>query len=90
MWTWVRGVNVRKTCIGYVLISRSFEDRLRNLNALRGARGGMSDHYLVEAKLKVKTRYWRGRTEGGGMRGGVEVIKAREIGQKESKKSFRE
>ena len=58
--TWVSKINGEKKLIYYVLISRLFENKLKDLNVLRGAAGVMSDHYFVEAKLKVVTKYWGG------------------------------
>ena len=47
MYTWVSEVNgENKTLIDYLLISRMFKFRLKDVNLLRG----MSDHFLVEAR----------------------------------------
>ena len=61
------GINGEKTVVNYVLISKILEDRLKNVNVLRGVTGGISDH-LVEAKLKVKSSYSGGRREGDGIK----------------------
>ena len=47
----------------YVLISSKDKKRLLDVNVL-GVHGGMSDHFLVEGKLKVRYK-WEKRREGG-------------------------
>ena len=60
-----------------LLLRRVFKDRLKDVNALRVEVGGISDHYLVEAKLKIKTRHWGGKGEGEGMRVGDQCMGTR-------------
>ena len=43
-----------RTFVDIVLLSKLFMDRLKDADILRGTREGMSDHYLVEVKVKVK------------------------------------
>ena len=63
----------------YVLISSKWKERLIDVNVLRGVHGGISDHFLVEGRLKVMYR-WNKRREGGGER---ELIKLSELGKSE-------
>ena len=49
-----------------MLINKISKDRLIDVNAIRGAAGDMSDHHLVAAKLKTKTRFQGGRRESEG------------------------
>ena len=51
----------------YVLVSSKYKERLLDVNVLRGVHVEMSDHFLVEGKLKVMYK-WRKRREGGGWR----------------------
>ena len=38
----------------YVLVDGKSKNLLEDVNVYRGAAGGMSDHYLVEAKVRMK------------------------------------
>ena len=61
-YTWVRMVGgqvVERALMDYVLINGGMRGRLLDVDVLRGEAGGLSDHYLVEAKLKVKGRWQR-------------------------------
>ena len=61
-YTWVRMVGgqvVERASMNYVLINGGMRGRLLDVDVLRGEAGGLSDHYLVEAKLKVKGRWQR-------------------------------
>ena len=80
--TWVSrigGERRDKALMDYVLISSKDKERLIDVNVLRGVHGGMSDHFLVEGRLKVKYK-WQKRREGGG---GREVIKLSELAKGE-------
>lgn len=37
----------------HVCVNRCAEERLMDMNVLRGATGGMSDHFLLEASVKL-------------------------------------
>ena len=67
-YTWLRLVEGRvvdKALMNYVLLPRRMLRRLLDVKVWRGEGGGMSDHFLVEARLKL-VGGWRsaGRTEG--------------------------
>ena len=82
--TWVRrggGETGDRALMDYVLISSKDKERLLDVNVLRGVHGGMSDHFLVEGKLKVKYK-WEKRREGEGERG-REMIKLSEFAKGE-------
>ena len=64
-----------RALMDYVLISSRDKERLIDVNVLRGVHGGMSDHFLVEGKLKVKHK-WVKRREGGS---GREMLKLSEF-----------
>ena len=53
-YTWVSGVNGERALLDYVCIRSCYKDRLLDVNVFRAIAGGISDHYLVEAKMKVK------------------------------------
>ncbi|XP_071512677.1 uncharacterized protein [Panulirus ornatus] len=52
-YTYVSRRDGQRALLDYVLIDRRAKERLLDVNVLRGATGGMSDHYLVEAKVKI-------------------------------------
>ena len=41
----------------YVLMSGKSRSKLLDVNLLRGESAGMSDHYLVEAKMRVNPNW---------------------------------
>ena len=53
-FAWKSGVNGQLALLDYVCVRVVDRERLIDVNVLRGAAGGMSDHYLVEIKLKIK------------------------------------
>jgi len=57
-YTWISGNGEQKALMDYVLIDRREKDKLTDVNVLRGAAGGLSDHHLVVWK-EVK-RMWKG------------------------------
>ena len=52
--TWVSGVNGERGLIDYICIRKKIRDRLLDVNVLRGSARGISDHFLVLAKIRVK------------------------------------
>ena len=55
-YTWERvahGRVVDRALMDFMIVSRRLRGRLLNVNVMRGAAGGMSDHYLVEGKMRV-------------------------------------
>ena len=63
---------VERSLINFVLISRRMEGRLLDVRVLRGEAGGMSEHLLIEGRMRVEQR-WTGNKRVGGGREGVEV-----------------
>jgi len=53
-YTWEREHGDERSLIDYVLTERKFKNRLVDVSVCRGAAGGMSDHYLVEAKVRME------------------------------------
>ena len=62
-WTWKSDINGEGALLDYVLVKGKDRVRLVDVNVLRGVGGGLSDHYLVEAKSKMGTSWKRDRTE---------------------------
>ena len=63
-YTWMRNDNERvvdRAMMDYVVVLRKVIGRLLNVRALRGEEGGMSDHFLVEGKLRVSMRWVKTR-----------------------------
>lgn len=61
-YTWVRQENGRvvdRALMDYVIVSKKGRDRLLDVRVLRGEGGGMSDHFLVEGRLRVGRRWVR-------------------------------
>ena len=55
-YTWLRMVEgkvVDKALIDYVLLKRQMVGRLLDVKVRSGVGGGMSDHFLVKARLKL-------------------------------------
>ncbi|XP_071539225.1 craniofacial development protein 2-like [Panulirus ornatus] len=52
-YTYVSRRDGQRALLDYMLIDRRAKERLLDVNVLRGATGGMSDHYLVEAMVKI-------------------------------------
>ena len=55
---------VDKALMDYVLVSRKVFHRLLDVRVLRGVGGGISDHFLVEGRLRVGGRVRRNRRIG--------------------------
>ena len=56
-YTWVKmahGAVVERALIDFVLISRRVVGRLLDVRVLRREVGGMSDHLLVEGRMRVE------------------------------------
>ena len=54
-YKWLRmaeGVVVDRALVDYVLLPKRMLGRLLDVNVWRGEGGGMSDHFLVEGRLK--------------------------------------
>ena len=88
-YTWervVRGEVVERALMDYVIISKKVWKRLLDVHVYRGAADGVSDHFLVEGRLKVigKWRRDRGRTEG------RKVVRVSELRKREKVVEFKE
>ena len=82
--TWVSRIEGDKALMDYVLISSKDKERLLDVNVLREVHGGMSDHFLVEGKLKVRYK-WEKRRDGSS---GREMIKLSEFAKGEKVPEF--
>ena len=74
-----------KSLIDYVLVDERCKRFLEDVNVYRGAARGMSDHYLVEAKVKMEGYFRRGREDEVRKR----VIKVRELEKEEVREEFK-
>ena len=68
----------------YVPVDEKRKNLLENVNVCRGAAGGMSDHYLVEAKVRMKGSRKRERGEVTAKR----VVRVSELEKEEVRKAF--
>ena len=88
-YTWfrrTRGEVVCEALMDYVVVQKKIRHRLIDVNVLRGAAGGMSDHYLVEGKVKVVPAWTRKKDEGGGR----EILKLDEFEKEEKVREYQE
>ena len=87
-YTWarvVRGRVVERALMDYVLITKRMTGRLKDVHVFRGLAGGMSDHFLVEAKVVV-AKEWASRV--GGCR--REIVKVEELYKPEKEREYQE
>lgn len=87
-YTWMRvdgGRVVDRAMMDYVVIMRRLVGRLKDVHVRRGEGAGMSDHFLVEARIEV-AKEWKNK------RGGVkrEVIKVEELNKVEREQDYSE
>ncbi|KAK7080957.1 hypothetical protein SK128_011301 [Halocaridina rubra] len=62
-YTWVgvdNGRVVDKALMGYVVVNRRAIGRVLDVNILRGPSGGITDHYMVESRVKVGEKWRKG------------------------------
>ena len=88
-YTWARvegGRVVERALMDYVLVPKKVVGRLLDVHVYRGEAGGMSDHYLVQGRLKVAGG--RGRGGAGGRE--REVLKLSELDNIEKLAEYRE
>ena len=69
----------------YVLITKRMVGRLKDVHVFWGVADGMSDHFLVEAKVVV-AKGWRNRVVGCRR----EVVKMEELKQPEEKQEYQD
>ena len=81
-YTWIRVANGR-ALMDYALITKRMVGRLKDVHVFRGVAAGMSDHFLVEAKVVV-AKEWRNRVVGCRR----EVVKAEELKKTEKKQEY--
>ena len=87
-YTWIRmsnGVVVEKALMDYVLVEKRVIGRLKDVHVYRGVTAGMSDHYLVEAKVTV-AKEWCSRVAGCKR----EVVRVEELRKPEKKQEYQE
>ena len=87
-YTWIRVANgrvVERALMDYVLVTKRMIGRLKDVHVFRGMAAGMTDHFLVEAKLVV-AREWGNRVRGCRR----EVVKVEELKKPEKKREYQE
>ena len=73
-----------RSMIDYVLVDERTKRSLEDVNVFRGAAGGMSDHYLIEAKVRIRGGFRRDRGEAVNQR----VVKVSEFEKVEVREAF--
>jgi len=87
-FTFVRmdgGAIVDRALMDYVLVKKEVIGRLLDVHVYRGEASGMSDHFLVEAKLKVDGS-WKGKER----KSVREVVKVTELNKEEKEREYQE
>ena len=87
-YTWIRVAHGRveeKALMDYVLIERRMVGRLKDVHVYRGEAAGMSDHFLVEARVLV-AKEWCSRA----VRSRREVVKIEELKKPERMREYQE
>ena len=85
-YTWIRmanGIVADKALMDYVLIERRLSGRLKDVHVYRGVTAGMSDHFLVEAKVIV-AKGWCSKVS----RCKREVVRVEELRKPEVKQEY--
>ena len=88
-YTWLRMVEgrvVEKALMDYMLLPRRMLGRLLDVTVWRGEGGGLSDHFLVEARLKLLGG-WR---SAGRMDGVRNVLKVSELNYSVKERAYQE
>src|ERR1044072_6213730 len=83
-YTWVSGVNGEKGLLDFVCVGWEERSRLLDVTVLRGAAMGISDHYLVVAKIKVKG----GWEKVGGRGRVVEIVRVERLEDEEKRSEY--
>ena len=87
-YTWIRVANgrvIERALMDYVLITKRMVGRLKDVHVFRGVAAGMSDHFLVEAKVVV-AKEWGNRVVGCRR----EVVKVEELKKTEKKQEYQD
>ena len=79
--TWVSGVDDRKSLLDLIVVQEEEKNKLLDVNVLRGAGGGISDHHLVIAKVRCLKR-WTGRMVNMESRYEIKVSELRKVTRK--------
>ena len=82
-YTWARGDE--RSMIDYVLVQENRRKDLMDVTVRRGVAAGITDHYLVEAKVRV-TGHWK--SEGGMMR--MQVVDVKKYERREVRDEYKE
>ena len=87
-YTWIRVANgrvIERALMDYVLITKRMVGRLKDVHVFRGVAAGMSDHFLVEAKVVV-AKEWGNRVVGCRR----EAVKVEELKKTEKKQEYQD
>ena len=87
-YTWVRvagGRVVERALMDYVLITKRMIGRVKDVHVFRGVGAGMSDHFMVEARVIV-AKQWGNRAKVCRR----EVVKVEELKKPENKRVYQE
>jgi len=86
-WTWVRvdhGRVIDRAVMDYIIVPKRLIGRLLDVHVWRGEASGISDHFLVEGRLKVS----KGWKVNGRVVCKKEVLKVSELSKKEKKDEY--
>ena len=87
-YKWIREANgrvIERALMDYVLITKRMVGRLKDVHVFRGVDAGMSDHFLIEAKVVV-AKEWGNRVVGCRR----EVVKVEELKKTEKKQEYQD
>ena len=87
-YTWARvsnGIVVERALMDYVLVQRKVSGRILDVNVFRGESGDISDHFLVEGKLRVVGKWKKQRRSGR-----REVLRVSALNVKEKEREYQE
>ena len=77
-YTWTSGIDGSRALLDYVLVDRRMKGELLDVNVRRGLRGEVSDHEVVEARVRIiRKKEWRRK------KSKKRVIKVRELDKRE-------
>ena len=85
-YTWERENGGERSLIDYVLVEKMHKSRLKDVSVRRGVAGGMSDHYLIEAVVRLEG-YSSKRSQ---MMEDKRVIKVSELEKAEVREVFKQ
>merc|ERR1712035_110384 len=79
------GMRMALMWMGSVVVSKRVRGRVMDVNVLRGETGGMSDHFLVEGRLRVAGRWSHRKVEGG-----REALKVSVLNERGKEREYKE